>query len=416
MNVSPSSNDESAETTSVGPSGAEKASSPGSWFGGRPFVGRTSDLAKLHLELREAMSKGGRVLFLLGEPGTGKTTLIRRFIDQVRDRHWSIQVGYGDAADPRHDAWRQLARSFTMTRRAGGALLRTLPDWLEVIPVVGRVLRAVVETVSALLPRRQSRPGAATGAGTGSPVDAVRTMLAYGPQTPRLIILDNMEAADAAELSGAFALIQRVAGTHTLLLIAVRTRGGALRPELRDLANETERLGVGRFHRLEGLSADEVAAALAESSHGRLPPEWRAWFAETAPLAPGTLWERMAALAGEGAVARERFWWWSGRRWSWTGLPQQPPRPAITLPQVTPPERTLLTTAARLGEEFRVSDLIRELGVPEDELADRLDRLARRGIVAFVETLEIGEDLTDVYRFADRAHAKTWRRASGPEP
>lgn len=393
----------------------EKEASPGSWFGGKPFVGRASDLAKLHRELREAMAQGGRVLFLLGEPGTGKTTLIRRFIDQVRDRHWSVQVGYGDAADPRHDAWRQLARSFTMKRRAGGALLRTIPDWLEVIPVVGRILRAVVETVSALLPRRRDRRGAPAGTATGSPVDAVRTMLAYGPETPRLIILDNMEAADAAELSGAFALIQRVAGTHTLLLIAVRTRGGALRPELRDLASETERLGVGRFHRLEGLSADAVAAALRESSRAPLPDEWREWFAETAPLAPGALWERMAGLAAEGAVARERFWWWSGRRWTWTGHPQQPPRPAITLPEVAPQEQALLAAAARLGTEFHVSDLTRELGVAEDELTDRLDRLARRGIVAFVETLEIGEDLTDVYRFTDRAHAETWRRdrASG---
>ena len=410
------SNDESAGTTSTGPSEVEKAASPGSWFGGRPFVGRASDLAKLHRELREAIEKGGRVLFLLGEPGMGKTTLIRRYIVQVRDRHWAVQVGYGDAADPRHDAWRQLARSFTMKRRAGGALLRTLPDWLEVIPVVGRVLRAVVETVSALLPRQRPRPGAPVGTATGSPVDAVRTMLAYGPETPRLIILDNMEAADAAELSGAFALIQRVAGTHTLLLIAARTRGGALRPELRDLASETERLGVGRFHRLEGLSVDAVATALEESSRVRLPPGWREWFAETAPIAPGALWERMAALAGEGAVARERFWWWSGRRWTWTGQPQQPPRSAITLPEATPPERALLAAAARLGNEFRVSDLIRELGVPEVELADRLDRLARRGIVAFVETVEIGEDLTDVYRFADRAHAETWRRDRGTGP
>lgn len=366
--------------------------------------------------MREAMAQGGRVLFLLGEPGTGKTTLIRRFIGQVRARHWSVQVGYGDAADPRHDAWRQLARSFTMTRRAGGALMRTVPDWLEVIPVVGRVIRAVVETVSALLPRQRDRRGAPAGTATGSPVDAVRTMLAYGPETPRLIILDNMEAADAAELSGAFALIQRVAGTHTLLLIAVRTRGGALRPELRDLASETERLGVGRFHRLEGLSADEVAAALQESSRARLPTEWREWFAETAPLAPGALWERMAALAGEGAVARERFWWWSGRRWTWTGEPQQPPRSAITLPEATPPERALLAAAASLGNEFRVSDLVRELGVAEDELADRLDRLTRRGIVAFVETVESGEDLTDVYRFADRKHAETWRRDRGDGP
>lgn len=410
MNVPTNSEAPAPATGSAGPAEGERAGPP-SWFGSRPFAGRSSDLAVLRRELRGAIDHAGRVLFLLGEPGTGKTALLRRFMDQVRNRPWGVDIGYGDAADPEHDAWAQLARGFTLQRRAGRALLRTLPDWLEVIPVVGRVIRAIVETVLALLPRRPEAPRGE--AGTGSPVDAVRTMMAYGPETPRLIILDNMEAADAAELSGAFALIQRVAGTHTLLLIAARTRDRELRPELRDLASETERLGLGRFHRLEGLTADEISAALEESSRVPLPPEWREWFAAAAPLPPAEMWERLAGLAATGAVVRERFWWWSGRRWTWAASPPEPPRRVVALPEVGSEERRVLVAAARIGQEFPVSELAERLGTTELELADRLDRLARRGIVEFKETLESPDALTDIYRFPDRARMEAWR--DGPE-
>ncbi|HUG40323.1 MAG TPA: hypothetical protein VMM12_07555, partial [Longimicrobiales bacterium] len=49
------------------------------------------------------------------------------------------------------------------------------------------------------------------------------------------------------------------------------------------------------------------------------------------------------------------------------------------------------------------------LGTTELELADRLDRLARRGIVEFKETLESPDALTDIYRFPDRARMEAWR-------
>jgi hypothetical protein len=382
------------------------------WFGRRPFVGRSADLARLHAELNAAMGGDGRVLFLLGEPGTGKTTLIRAFSARVRDEHWLVKVGYGDASDPDHDAWIQLARHFTMQRRAGKALLRTLPDWIEAIPVVGRIVRAILETAYTLSGRRRGSPVAHPR--TGSPVEAVRLMLEHGPETPRLIILDNMEVADAAELSGAFALIRDVTGTHTLLLIAAQTRGGDLRRELADLLRESERLGVAETHRLAALSAEQIAEALEQSRGGETPPAWRDWFAEASPMAPGELWDRMGRLVASGAVRRDRRWWWTGLRWTWQTEPPAPQRRVVELPTVTPEEHALLAAAASLGEEVRVSDLVRVLGTPELEMADELDRLARRGILEFLETRETGDDLTDVYRFPAEGHREAWRSAADP--
>ncbi|HSM36325.1 MAG TPA: ATP-binding protein, partial [Longimicrobiales bacterium] len=314
------------------------------WFGRRPFVGRVDDLARMRGELKAAIAGRGRVLFLLGEPGTGKSTLISHFMAMVRDRYWRVRVGYGDAADPEHDAWHQLARHFTLHRRAGKAFLRTLPDWIEAVPVVGRIVRAILETVRALRGRKPEEPAAHPR--TGSAVEAVRTMLEHGPKTPRLIILDNMEAADAAELSGAAALIKQVTGTSTLLVVAVLTRGGELRAELADLLRESERLGVAVVHRLEGLSASEVANALELSGGGAVPPAWQDWFAAGCPFPPGVLWARMAELAAAGAVSQERHHWWTGLRWAWRSDPPEAARPSVSLPEVTAEEREILGAAA----------------------------------------------------------------------
>jgi hypothetical protein len=223
-----------------------------------------------------------------------------------------------------------------------------------------------------------------------------------------------MEAADAAELSGTAALIKQVSGTSTLLLVAALTRGGELRTELADLLRESERLGVAVVHRLEGLSPSEVANALELSGGGAVPPDWQAWLAAACPLPPGVLWARMAELAAAGSVAAGRHHWWTGLRWSWRSGPPEPHRPAMTLPEVTADERALLGAAAALGERFRVSDLVPSLGVPEMELAESLDRLGRRGIVAFRETLEIDDDFTDVYEFPGTAEREAWRHGDLP--
>jgi len=48
------------------------------------FVGRDQDLAKLHRSLTRCRSHKRETVFVTGEPGMGKTTLLERFADEVR--------------------------------------------------------------------------------------------------------------------------------------------------------------------------------------------------------------------------------------------------------------------------------------------------------------------------------------------
>lgn len=74
-----------------------------------PLLGRASELARLHASLDEALAGRLRVVLCAGEPGIGKTTLLRRFADEAENR--GVRVlrarSFGSAGAPPHWLWRQ---------------------------------------------------------------------------------------------------------------------------------------------------------------------------------------------------------------------------------------------------------------------------------------------------------------------
>jgi hypothetical protein len=55
--------------------------------GNEPFVGRRSELERLHGLLQKASDGSGAIVFISGDSGIGKTTLSREFLGQVRSLH-----------------------------------------------------------------------------------------------------------------------------------------------------------------------------------------------------------------------------------------------------------------------------------------------------------------------------------------
>ncbi|WP_071042177.1 MULTISPECIES: helix-turn-helix transcriptional regulator [Pseudofrankia] len=130
------------------------------------FVGRAAELAVLADELERARSGRLRVVMVEGEPGAGKTTLVRRFLDGLGDG-WDtgprvlyasgdeaersvplgvvaqLAAGLADEAPPPLD---QVARAGTDTAdpmRVGGALVSLVGRW----GAAGRLTVVVVDDV-----------------------------------------------------------------------------------------------------------------------------------------------------------------------------------------------------------------------------------------------------------------------------
>ena len=375
---------------------------PGEWSGARPFVGREEVLAALDAALDAVLQGHGQFVVLHGPDGSGRAALGRRFVTLARKRYRRLRSAIGDAADPAQPAFKQLAFHFTARRRVGAALGRSAKEWVgPLVPVVGNILAAIVETVQTL---RKTQDSQSAPAGTGSTIDQVRLLLTFGGNDPRIILLENLEGSDADELAGAFALVQRLAGTRTLFLGTSLSAGGKLPGPVRDLVHEAERLRLGRLIEIPRLTPEMAARAAEQAAGTPLTPAWRAWLEESAPATPTELWDALGALERDGFLTRE------GKRWNWA---ERPPAAlvsvaAASLSDVSPAERQLLTAAALCGPVFRVSQLTRVLGWDELKLEDLLAPLLRRRLIALRDTVQEEGDLVDVYAFPSASVAAGW--------
>ncbi len=106
------------------------------------LVGRTAELAHLHERLARALSGERQVVFVTGEPGIGKTTLVDAFLRRLSGQdlwighgHCIEQYGAGEAYMPLLEALGHLCRA------PGGERLITLldqhaPTWLIQMPTL----------------------------------------------------------------------------------------------------------------------------------------------------------------------------------------------------------------------------------------------------------------------------------------
>ncbi|HVQ36119.1 MAG TPA: serine/threonine-protein kinase, partial [Pyrinomonadaceae bacterium] len=108
-----------------------------------PFVGRAPELARLEGFLQQAIDGNGRLVFISGEPGIGKTSLSDEFLRRARARFPGLlvsrgrcveQYGTGEAYLPFLDALGGLLEGQSRERLA--AVMRTsAPTWCAQLPV-----------------------------------------------------------------------------------------------------------------------------------------------------------------------------------------------------------------------------------------------------------------------------------------
>lgn len=219
--------------TTISPRGATTGPLPAPVTDDDLFVGREGELARLDEALAAASAGRGQVVTVSGEPGIGKTSLLRKFTEQA-----DVPVVWGTC--PEHVAapplwlWEQVLRSVGTCR----------PE------------RPVPEPVAELLDGESPRPVDDTdAAATLRRFEAIAHYLTGAAQAaPLVVVLDHLHRADETSLRLLAHLVESVPASRLLVAAAYRSGESAA---VAETSAALARAGMTRIE-VDGLDVRET--------------------------------------------------------------------------------------------------------------------------------------------------------------
>jgi DNA-binding CsgD family transcriptional regulator/tetratricopeptide (TPR) repeat protein len=341
-----------------------------------PFAGRSRELGALRALLPRVDGEGRRAALIAGEPGSGKSRLVRELARELSDDGALVLYGACDPSvrtpyGPWVEALERLARhaeelSLRAALVAGGSeLSRLLPDLPALVGELPPLVPADADTERHRLHRAVSDLLAA--AGRGAPV---------------LLLLEDIHWADAPSLLLVRHVVRTGADARVLLVATFRDAETDVPTEFSEALVAIGRTeGVVRM-RLGGLSERELA------EFGQL--------AAGTPVSPDTI-AALAELTEGNAFLVTELWRElvesGGLRVGLRGLELVSPVGELGTPEtvrevvsqrvdrLAPATAGILELASIAGSEFTLDLLRRASQVAESTLLDAVDEAVRSGLL-----------------------------------
>ena len=324
------------------------------------MVGRADALERLRTAWQLAASGKRQIVWLAGEAGVGKTTLIERFMAEVGDIHCAHgqcveQYGAGEPHLPVLEALTALCRRDA----ALVELIRTVaPTWLLQLPWLSSAAE------------REALRRELAGAGQARMLRELGELLdRYTENRPLLLVTEDLHWSDSATVQlidfiarrrssarllwvASFRLTEVIAADHPLRAVRHELRLHGLAEEIVLDAFSEKEVGEYVAARLPALGGDE---SFVRAVHGRT---------DGLPLfVTDVVNDVMAHGSRSGSMAIPK---------SLTGIIER------YIEQLTPAERALVEAASVCGVEFQLATVARVLERDAALLAESCAELARR--------------------------------------
>lgn len=382
------------------------------------FVGREAELAQLDGYLAEALAGRGRVALVIGEAGSGKTTLMAEFARRAQEKHAGLAAASGNCnahtglGDP-YLPFRELLQQLTgevQARWEAGAISRGHAQRLwEALPAAAQAMEAVgPDLIDTFAPGRAllARAEAAVPAGTPwlARLEALvqraidgpagqnpqqndlfeqyaRVLQAVARERPLLLWVDDLQWGDRGSIGLLFHLGRRLRGSRVLLLAAYRPEEVAIgrEGERHPLAPVVSELGqiygeltveVGR----EGGRA--FVEALLDSELNRLGEGFRQMLTQQTRGQGLFTTELLRGMQERGDLVKDAEGYWvAGESLDWETLPARVEAVmGERVGRLARPLRALLRAASVEGQEFTAEVLARVQGMEAGEVLNTLSR------------------------------------------
>ena len=356
------------------------------------LAGRDAELLTLRAEFRSAVDGVPRPVAIIGEPGIGKTQLVRHF------RRWTVEQGaislYGRFFDYRgarlapYELFLDLLRSAVVNGKP--------PD--------GTPLRDSIEAACGIrLPAElfeESNRGEAVNAGDRFRfiVPICRAWLALSRRQPLVLAFDDLQWADPASLDVLGCLMRMIDSEPLMLIVIIRTdeaESGDVRVHTWRAEQALRRTYTTvRLQRLPERDCHGIIGRIfGIRRRGEVPPADVETLHRLTGGNPYFLIETLRHLVAVGAIAPDS----ASQCWRWNGVGDQPlPETIVTAARAKVgrlPERVreMLEHAAVIGEEFHVETLCAVTGASVSVVEELLSDGVRNGVLS-IHGLTPGED------------------------
>jgi tetratricopeptide (TPR) repeat protein len=381
-----------------------------------PFVARERELAKLGRFLETALAGQGRVVFVTGDAGSGKTVLVGEFARRAMARHGDMVVaggkcnthaGIGDLYLPFREVLQMLTGDIE-ARRASGAiaaeharrLWAVFPDAVQALANEGPDLmdrflpgEALALRAEAFAPgdatwrirleelakRQEARADPADSSQTDLFDQVTRVLQALARQHPLILVLDDLQWADSGTMSLLFHLGRRLAGSRILIVGAYRPDAVALgrdgeRHALGPIVNEFQRDFGDIYVDLNQADGRLFVEAFLDTEPNRLGARFRETLYRHTDGNPLFTVELLRGLQDRGDLVQDETGRWvEGPNLDWGRLPARVEGViAEHIGRLPADWRQMLAVGSVEGEEFTAEVLARVLGLDEQAVVGRL--------------------------------------------
>jgi DNA-binding SARP family transcriptional activator/predicted ATPase len=377
------------------------------------FVARQIELARLDQILNQSFAKHGQVVFVTGEPGSGKTMLIQEFIRHslvaypdliVVSGNCNAYTGFGDPYLPFLEILQMLTGDVE-AKWAGGAISRIhaqrlwalLPNGVQALIDVGQELIDRFVAGNALLARAQSgapqqvkqinellkRRAASSGGASIQQSDLFeqffKVLQALSHKDPLLLVVDDLQWADEGSINLLFHLGRLLVGHRILLVGAYRPGDVAMgraseRHPLEPIVNELQRQYGDVQVDLARVEGRHFVDAFIESEPNQLGLGFRqALYQHTSGL-PLFVVELFRGLQERGDLIKDESGRWIvGKTLDWEILPPRVEAViAESIGRLPETWQTTLTIASAEGEVFTAQAVSRIQAMDDREVIQQL--------------------------------------------
>jgi tetratricopeptide (TPR) repeat protein len=350
------------------------------------MIGRDLERSALRARLDQTHAGTGGFILIQGEPGIGKSRLLNDFVEFALGEGVPVARGYASAIDRStpYFAWRQVLRTLMEPELGSADRLPqdVLADKLRRDPTLVS-WAPLLRDVAPIALNETTLTAQITGAARAASIEALFVGLLHSPQSPRVIVLEDLHWFDEASLSLLKGVLRRA---PELLVVASRRPPGA--------NSET---GVGDEGVLEINLGHLPAEAVTEIVKwrlraNRLSPTLESFVHTRTGGNPFYCEEFVAALRDAGAISVERG---VGSLSSDTGNSAKMAVPAslesaivARVDALRPEEQLLLKAASAVGGPVEAKLLLKVYpgDLPLSDIQAMLERLAERELLRALGT------------------------------